>query len=518
VTHRSGPTRHAIDTVCIVGGGTAGWMTAAALSNKLQGLPVAIHLVESEEIGTVGVGEATLPHIRAFNNSLGIGEQELMQATEATFKLGIEFCDWGRIGDRYVHPFGDFGPVVNELPFYHYWLRLRSLGDTSRLDEYSFPVMAAENDRFRHPSADISRIESTFGYAYQFDASLYAKFLRRYSEARGVKRTEGKVIATDLNGETGFVDSIRLDNGDVIKADLFIDCSGFRGLLIEQALETGYDDWSKWLPCNRAIAVPTESRGPLGPFTRATARKSGWQWRIPLQHRVGNGHVYCSNFISDDEAEQVLLDNLDAPRIADPRPLRFTTGRRRLSWNRNVVAIGLSGGFLEPLESTSIHLIQDGITELIQLFPDKAFQQSDIDEYNRRMALHYERVRDFLLLHYVATQRDDSEMWRYFRSMALPDSLQEKIDAWTTRGYIIKYEFGLFLPPSWIAVMMGQNLMPRGYDRRADALREDELVRKASAVREAVLKAVRETPEHADFIRHAGAAASLKAATTAGAQ
>ena len=501
-----------IQTICIVGGGTAGWMAAAALSNKLQGLPVSIRLIESEEIGTVGVGEATLPHIRAFNNTLGIGEQELMKATEATFKLGIEFCDWGRIGDRYIHPFGDYGPVVNGLPFYHYWLRLRGVGDTSRLDEYSFPVMAAEGNRFRRPSADISKIQSTFGYAYQFDASLYAKFLRRYSEARGVTRTEGKIVATNLKSETGFVESVQLDNGAVVTADLFIDCSGFRGLLIEQALETGYDDWSKWLPCNRAIAVPTESHGPLGPFTRATARTSGWQWRIPLQHRVGNGHVYCSDFISDADAERQLLENLDAPRIADPRPLRFTTGRRRLLWNKNVVAIGLSGGFLEPLESTSIHLIQDGITELVQLFPDKRFRQSDIDEYNRRMELHFERVRDFLLLHYVATQRDDSEMWRYFRSMELPESLQEKIDAWTTRGHIIKYEFGLFLPPSWIAVMLGQNLMPKGYDRRADTVSRDELVRNASAIRANVLAAVRQAPEHADYIRQAGCAAALQTA------
>ncbi|MEO6361251.1 MAG: tryptophan halogenase family protein [Sphingomicrobium sp.] len=499
-----------IETVCIVGGGTAGWMTAAGLSQKLQGLPVSIRLIESEEIGTVGVGEATLPHIRSFNNTLNINEPEFMRETEATFKLGIEFCDWGRIGDRYIHPFGDFGPIVNEVPFYHHWLRMKAQGDASRLDEYSFPIMAAERNRFRRPSDDLSKVESTFGYAYQFDASLYAKFLRRYSEGKGVTRTEGKIVGTNLNSETGFVDSVQLDTGAVVSADLFIDCSGFRGLLIEQALQTGYDDWSNWLPCNRAIAVPTESRGRLGPFTRATARKSGWQWRIPLQQRVGNGYVYCSDFISDDDAERELLDNLDAPKIADPKPLRFTTGRRRMLWNKNVVAIGLSGGFLEPLESTSIHLIQDGITELIHLFPDKAFRQSDIDEYNRRMALHFERVRDFLLLHYVATQRDDSEMWRYFRSMTLPESLQEKISAWTTRGYIIKYEFGLFLPPSWIAVMLGQNLVPGGYDRRVDAVSDNDLVSNASAIRANVSAAVRETPDHADFIRQIGAAATLQ--------
>ena len=501
----------AITRVAVIGGGTAGWMTAAALSNKLKGLPVSIRLVESEEIGIVGVGEATLPHIRAFNNTLNISEHELMKATEATFKLGIEFCDWGRIGDRYIHPFGDFGPMVNDLPFYHFWLRLKGQGDRSRLEEYSFPIMAAENCRFRHPATDLSKIESTFGYAYQFDASLYARFLRRYAEANGVVRTEGKIVGTNLDGETGFVESVTLASGEVVEADLFVDCSGFRGLLIEQALQTGYDDWSKWLPCNRAIAVPCETRGPLTPFTRATARTGGWQWRIPLQHRVGNGHVYCSDFISDEEAESQLLSNLEGPILADPKKLFFTTGRRRSFWNRNVVAIGLSAGFLEPLESTSIHLIQDGITELLTLFPDKTFQQSDIDEYNRRMSLHFERVRDFLLLHYVATQRDDSEMWRHFRSLELPASLQEKIDAWVTRGYIIKYEFGLFLPPSWIAVMLGQNLRPRGYDRRVDAVPDDALAANAAGIRRDVAAAVQATPEHAAFIKQIGGASGTAA-------
>lgn len=495
-----------IETICILGGGTAGWMTAAALSYKLKSLPVRIRLVESDEIGTVGVGEASLPHIRKFNETLQIDEAGFMKATEATFKLGIEFCDWGRIGDRYIHPFGSFGADVDGIPFYHLWLRLKQLGDTSRLDEYSYPIIAAEAGRFRHPDTDYTRIESTFGYAYQFDASRYARFLRNYAESNGVMRTEGKVVETALNSETGFVDSIRLDSGETVAADLYIDCSGFRGVLIEQALKTGYEDWSQWLPCNRAWAVPTESRGSLTPFTRATARKSGWQWRIPLQHRTGNGHVYCSDFISDDDAVRVLLDNLDAPTLADPKRLFFVTGRRRLFWNKNVIAIGLSGGFLEPLESTSIHLIQEGITELLQLFPDKRFLQSDRDEYNRRMNLGFERVRDFLLLHYVANQRDDSEMWRHFQNLTLPDSLQEKIDAWLTRGYVIKYEFGVFLPPSWIAVMLGQNLHPRGYDRRADSTPADALLTKAATLRREVRDAVQRTPDHAAYIGQIGAA------------
>lgn len=502
-----------IERICILGGGTAGWMAASALSHKFKGLPVAITLVESEEIGTVGVGEASLPHIRSFNNTLGIDEATFMRSTEATFKLGIEFVNWGRMGDRYIHPFGDFGPNVNGIPFYQFWLKLKQQGDTSRLDEYSFPIMAAEAGRARHPSPDLSKIESTFGYAYQFDASLYARFLRKFSEANGVVRNEGKVVDTTLDPQTGFVRSITLNDGRLIAADLFVDCSGFRGVLIEQALQSGYDDWSQWLPCNRALAVPCESRDPLTPFTRATARTGGWQWRIPLQHRTGNGHVYCSDFISDDEATRQLMENLDGPALADPKPLFFKTGRRKKFWNKNVVALGLAGGFLEPLESTSIHLIQEGITELLQIFPDKRFIESDIDEYNRRMGLNFERVRDFLLLHYVANQRNDSEMWRHFQNMTLPDSLQEKINAWLSRGHIIKYEFGVFLPPSWIAVMLGQNLIPRGYDRRVDAAPDDAIAANAAAIRRDVQRAVAETPMHAAFISQIGAASQTAPVT-----
>ncbi|WP_294318150.1 tryptophan halogenase family protein [uncultured Sphingomonas sp.] len=504
-------TSDRIASVCIVGGGTAGWMTAAALANRLAGLNVAVRLIESEEIGTVGVGEATLPHIRAFNTTLGIAEPELMRATEATYKLGIEFRDWGRIGDRYIHPFGNYGPSDDAIPFYHQWLRLRGLGDAGRLDDYSYPIVAAEQNRFRHPASVPGRVESSFGYAYQFDAALYARFLRHYAEARGVERIEGKVVDVALDGESGFVRTVTLADGRVTGGELFIDCSGFRGLLIEGALQSGYDDWSRWLPCNRAVAVPTESRGPLGPYTRATARTAGWQWRIPLQHRVGNGHVYCSDFISDDDAQQQLVDNLDAPMQAEPRRLRFTTGRRRDFWKRNVVAIGLAGGFLEPLESTSIHLIQDGITELLALFPDQGFAAEDVDEYNRRMALHYERVRDFLLLHYVATQRDDSPMWRHFRALALPDSLQHKIDLWRTRGYIVPYQFGLFLPPSWVAVMVGQGLVPDAHDPRVAGIDAGALAKRAAALRAEVADAVRATPDHADYIRRSPAAAGLAA-------
>lgn len=497
---------HAIKSICILGGGTAGWMAASALAHKLQNLPISLTLIESDEIGTVGVGEATLPHIRSFNNALNIDEVAFMKATEATFKLGIEFCNWGRIGDRYIHPFGDYGEKIDGIPFYQHWLRLQQLGLASRLDAYAFPIAIAEANRFRHPSTDQSRIESTFGYAYQFDATRYAAFLRQYAEARGVVRLQGKVVATQLDPDNGHVASLTLDSGEVVAADLYVDCSGFRGLLIEQALKTGYDDWSQWLPCNRAQAVPCESRGTLTPYTRATALEAGWQWRIPLQHRTGNGYVYCSSFISDEDATRRLLGNLDAPALADPRQLYFTTGRRKQFWNRNVVAIGLAAGFLEPLESTSIHLIQEGITELLQIFPDKRFLSSDRDEYNRRMGVNFERVRDFLLLHYVATQREDTEMWRHFRNLKLPDSLDEKIQAWLMRGQLIRYEFGVFLPPSWVAVLLGQNLLPRHYDPRVNRMSRDALIQTAEDLRQRVNTGTSATPDHKDYIRQMGAA------------
>ncbi len=495
-----------INKICILGGGTAGWMTAAGLARKFENTGMEITLVESEQIGTVGVGEATLPHIRFFNNTLGIDEAEFMRATKATFKLGIEFCDWGRVGDRYIHPFGDYGQAINHVPFYHYWNKSRLYGNKSRLDEYSYPIIAAEMGRFRFPDKDHTKIESTFGYAYQFDSSLYARFLRSYGEDKGVTRIEGKVTDIQTDPENGHITSLRTESGCVINAELFIDCSGFRGLLIEQTLKSGYEDWSKWLPCNRAIAIPTASAGKLMPFTRATARKAGWQWRIPLQHRTGNGIVYWNEYISDDEARHVLTTHLDGEPLADPNQLYFLTGKRNLFWNKNVVAIGLSAGFLEPLESTSIYLIQEGITALLELFPDNQFRASDASEYNAKMDLYFERVRDFLLLHYVATERDDSPMWNYFRNMKLPLSLEEKIKAWQTRGHIIEYEFGAFLPPSWVAVMVGQRLLPLRYDRRVDLLSQDELTAQLEAMRLEVLSAATDTTGHAAFLQSFGAA------------
>lgn len=494
-----------VKKVVIVGGGTAGWMTAAALSKKFAQVAIQIELVESDTIGTVGVGEATLPHIRFFNETLGIDERTFMRETQATFKLGIELCDWGRVGDRYIHPFGDYGLDISNVPFYQYWLKLKNHNVGGSLDDYAYVIKAAEQGKFSFPNEGKTKLEQNFSYAYQFDSSLYTKFLRRYAEQRGVIRTEGKVINTQVTSQ-GTIESILLEGGRQLTADLYIDCSGFRGLLIEQALQTGYDDWSKWLPCDRAISVPCESVAPLTPFTRATARQAGWQWRIPLQHRTGNGYVYASQFISDEEASQQLLNSLDAPILAEPKQLFFKTGRRKVFWKKNVVAIGLSAGFLEPLESTSIHLIQAGITALIELFPHEECHSLDIAEYNYRMGLEFERIRDFLLLHYVATERDDSEMWRYFRNMILPDSLQSKIDCWKQRGYIPKYEYGVFRSPSWVAVMLGQNLLPKAYDPRVNNIALSEVQAIAKSMKMNIENAVESTMEHAPFIRKLGAA------------
>ena len=492
----------AIRSVCVVGGGTAGWMAAAGLSNKISALGVSITLIESERIGTVGVGEATLPHIRFYNDTLGLDEREVMRATKATFKLGIEFRDWGQLGEAYVHPFGAYGAPLDGIDFHQLWLRLRAAGANEPLDAYSFPVLAAERHRFQHPPGRPGEIGSNFGYAYQMDAGLYAGLLRSYAEARGVRRIEGRIGGHRLDGETGHVEAVLMEDGREVRADLFVDCSGFRGLLIEGALGTGYEDWRRWLPCDRAVAVQCEDGGgPASPYTRATARKAGWQWRIPLQHRIGNGHVYCSDFTDDEAAHAQLMGTLEGAPTTEPRQLFFTTGKRRRLWNRNVVAIGLSGGFLEPLESTSIHLIQEGLTHLLELFPDASFDPLDAEEYNARMDLNFERIRDFLLLHYVATRRDDSEMWRHFRSLTLPDSLAARIEAWRRRGYVMAYEFGTFLPASWIAVMMGQGLVPEGHDPTVASLDEARLRAWAEGIRRETEAALARTPEHGDYLR-----------------
>jgi tryptophan halogenase len=493
--------------IVIVGGGTAGWMTAAAFASVLGEKKCRIRLIESSEIGIVGVGEATLPHIRFFNKRIGIDERELMAKTQATFKLGIEFVDWARIGDSYIHPFGAYGSRMAGVPFHNYWLRQQRAGDTTALEDYSLPIVASRMNKFALPSEDPSDVLSTFGYAFQFDASLYAAYLRGFAEQRGVRRTDGKIVDVNLRGTDGWIESVKLEDGSVVSGDLFIDCSGFRGLLIEQSLKTGYDEWTKWLPCDRAAAVPCENAGPLTPYTRATAREAGWQWRIPLQHRTGNGYVYSSGFIGDDEVAAKLLSRLDGKALADPRFLRFTAGRRRKTWNRNCVAIGLSGGFLEPLESTSIYLIQIAITTLIDYLTDTnaaasaRYDPRTVDAFNRWIEMEYDRVRDFLILHYHATQRDDAPIWNYCRTMEIPDSLKHKMELFRHRARVVTYKDGLFLEPSWLAVYFGQRVIPQAYEPLADVVDGAALARKMQQVREQIQAAAVRMPAHEDFLR-----------------
>ena len=491
--------------VLIVGGGTAGWMTAAALSQLLPPRLAEIQLLESAEIGTVGVGEATVPHIRFYNAKLGLDEADFMARTRATFKLGIEFRNWSRIGDSYIHPFGAFGRDLAGVDFHHHYVRARKLGLASSIEQYSLPILAARQGRFAHPAEDFASALSTYSYAYQFDAGLYAAYLRQYAEARRVVRTEGKIVDVRLNGDSGFVESVLLESGEVIAADLFIDCSGFRGLLIEQALATGYEEWTHWLPCDRAYAVPCESAGPVTPYTRATAREFGWIWRIPLQHRVGNGHVYSSGFGSDEDALGALLQQLEAPPQAEPRQLRFTTGKRRKQWSRNVVSIGLSSGFLEPLESTSIHLIQLAIGYLVDLFPDQSFDPMRKTEFNRIMSLEYERIRDFIILHYHATLRDDTPFWNYCRTMQVPDSLAYRMELFRERGVVAQYREGMFLDASWLAVFFGQNIVPRQYDPSANRVTTGELATHLRDIDAQYAAAVESMPVHEDFLRQTGA-------------
>lgn len=489
-----------IRQIVIVGGGTAGWMTAAALAKVMQSQR-NIRLIESDEIATIGVGEATIPPIKGFNDALGIDENELLAKTQGTFKLGIEFVNWGRLGDAYVHAFGMLPGGLSTGEFHQYWQKMYQLGKAADLAHFSINTAAAQRSKMLRtvtdmPGSPLSDIIS----AFHFDASLYAKFLREYSEKRGVMRTEGKIVNTLLRNSDGFIETVVLESGERISGDFFIDCSGIRGLLIEQTLKTGFEDWSHWLPCNRAIAVPCESAGAFLPLTRSTAHSAGWQWRIPLQHRIGNGHVYSSKFMSDDEATAILLNNLDGKQIAEPRHIRYVPGKRKKVWNKNCLAIGLSGGFLEPLESTSIHLIQTTISRLIKLFPDRNFNQADIDEFNDESDLEYQRIRDFLILHYKATERDDSAFWDYCRNMEIPDTLEKKIALYRSHGRIIPKDKELFDVKSWLEVMHGQGIRAQAYDPLMDLTPIEEISKIFTDIEGVIQKCVDIMPTHAEFI------------------
>ena len=493
-------TNQRLRKVVIVGGGTAGWMTAAALGRFLKDGYTQVTLVESEEIGTVGVGESTIPQIKIFNRMLGLDENDFVRRTKATFKLGIDFVDWKAIGHRYHHPFGPYGVDMEGVSFHAYWLRLKAMGEAGDLGDYSLQAVASAQGKFMRansqPNSPLGRID----HAYHIDAGLYARFLRGYAEERGVRRQEGKIVEVHQRAEDGFIEAVTLQSGERVEGDLFIDCSGFRGLLIEQTLKTGFEDWSHWLLNDRAVAVPCALGGSTNPVTRATARPAGWQWRIPLQHRLGNGYAYSSEHISEDEATAYLLANLDGEPLIDPFTLRFKAGRRKKSWNKNVVAIGLSAGFMEPLESQSIHLIQVGISRLLAMFPDRRFERPDIDRYNRVMQFEYETIRDFLILHFHATQRNDTPYWDYLRTMPIPDYLADKMAVFGSYGRVFRENEELFTDTSWFAVMIGQGVEPRGHDPMADVMSDDDLRARMDNIRGVIAKSAQVMPDHMTFI------------------
>jgi len=494
-----------IRDIVIIGGGTAGWMAAGALAKNAAGRRIT--LVESEEIGTVGVGESTIPPIILFNQLLGIDEDEFVRETNATFKLGIEFVDWRRLGHKYFHNFGMLGADLHTgVPFLHYWMRsLRAGGDPDQL-RFSSETEAARRGKFGRVQRTPPGAQPNMHYAFQFDASTYAAYLRRYSERRGVVRKEGKVVNVRQNAETGFIEGVDMQDGSFVRGDFFIDCSGFRGIVIEQVYKAGFEDWSHWLPNDRAAAVPAERMAEPSPFTVARAREAGWQWRIPLQHRTGNGYVFSSSHISDDEVVSTLLGSLEGKALADPKVLRFKAGRRRKSWVKNCLALGLSSGFLEPLESTSIHLVQAGITKFLDFFPHRKCDPILIERYNEEMAFQYETIRDFIIAHYKVTEREDTEFWRYCKHMSIPDSLSDKLTLFRERSEVKPYPGDLFGDISWFAILYGQGLTPEGYHPLADAMSDDDLQLRLAGIRKAIMERVEALPAHADFIQRCCAA------------
>ena len=503
--------REPVRKIVIVGGGTAGWMAAAALGKVLRGMSgLSITLIESEAIGTVGVGEATIPQIHAFNSMLELDEAEFMRETSATFKLGIEFVDWRRIGHRYVHPFGFYGIDMLGVDFHHFWLRNCAEGDVERLDSFSIGAMAGKAGKFLHPTPQQPNSPlGKLGYAYQFDAARYAAYLRRRAEASGVSRIEGKVVRVEQDGHSGFVTGIALESGKVVEGELFLDCTGFRSLLLADALGVPFTDWSKWLPCDRAIAVPCALGGPSETLTRSTARAAGWQWRIPLQHRIGNGHVYSSAHMDDAEALDILMRSLDGEPLAEPNRLRFRAGHRARAWEKNVVALGLAGGFLEPLESTAIHLVQAGIARLLTLFPNRDFSPREIARYNMENERDYRDIRDFLVLHYNATERDDSEFWRCCRSLEPPEGLAEKIAMFESSGRIFREHEELFTETSWLSVMAGQGIEPRSYHPVAAVLPIAESRERLAHIRAVIADTVGKMPSQEQFLKASGGAIAL---------
>jgi len=490
-----------VQKVVIVGGGTAGWMTAAPLALAL-GRSREIVLVESPEIGSVGVGEATLPTLRYYNQMLGLDGADFVKKTQATFKLGIEFKDWGHLGNRFFHGFGDFGPATETRSSHMYWLRLaRQFKDIPPYEEWSMATVMARKNRFVPPYGDQPAVTNAYSYAFHFDAGLYAAYLRDYAMQRGVQRIEGTITEVEQHPETGFITAVKLGDGRRVEGDLFIDCSGFRGLLIEGVYQAGYDDWSAMLPCNSAQAVPCAKTDSLTPYTTSSAKSAGWTWRIPLQHRTGNGHVYCNGFTTDEAASRVLLDGLDGRALDEPRQLRFTAGRRRKAWIKNCVAIGLSSGFLEPLESTSINMIEHSVGWLLDNFPDRDFRPELADEFNRLVSSDYESVRDFIVLHYKLTNRTDSEFWRYCANMPIPDTLRHQIELFRETGRVVIYDPQGFSVASHVSILMGLGVTPKTCDPLVGLLDLQKLHAYFAKLHETIAHTVAGMPDHADYIR-----------------
>ena len=488
--NKSGPTKK---KVVIAGGGTAGWMTAAAMGKVLEKV-CDVTLVESDAIGTVGVGEATIPTLVTYNRLIGLDEAKWMSAVRGTFKLGIAFENWTDLDHRYIHSFGITGKDHWTAGFQHFWHRGRELGVAKEFGDYCLELIAAEKDRFAHlPDLGLN-------YAYHIDATAYARFLREIAEAHGVTRREGKINEV-RRAENGDIASLILDDGAELQGDLFIDCTGFRALLIDGALGVGYDDWTHWLPCDRAIAVQTESVRPPRPYTRSIAHEAGWRWQIPLQHRTGNGTVFCSKYMSDDEAQSKLMNDIEGTPLTDPRVIRFRTGTRRQHWHRNCVAIGLSSGFIEPLESTSIHLIQRSVMRLMRSFPQGAISQSDIDEFNAQTEYETLHIRDFIVLHYHLTNRTDTPFWRHVRSMDIPETLQHRMDLFRETGRVFRANDELFAENSWTQVMLGQGLMPESHHPVADVMSEAEVKRFLDYIIENVEKTSDSLPSHEAYLK-----------------
>jgi tryptophan halogenase len=482
----------AIKKIVIAGGGTAGWMAAAAIS-KLMGKNLEITLVESEMIGTIGVGEATIPTMIFFNRLLDIPEAEFMAAVQGTYKLGIKFENWGGLNEEYIHAFGVTGKDCWACGFQHFWMKGRELGISSDFGDYCLERRAAETHKFGHlPNNGLN-------YAFHIDASLYAKYLRKLSERYGVGREEGKISKVTTHPENGYIESLTLDNGKIIEGDFFIDCTGMRAMLIEQALHTGYESWSQWLPCDSAVAIQTKSVAEPIPYTRSIARESGWQWRIPLQHRVGNGIVYSSRFMTDDDARNTLLDNIQGETLTEPLKIKFSAGRRLKQWNKNCLAVGLSSGFLEPLESTSIHLIQQNIVRFLRMFPTTGIHQSEVDEFNKQADFDVETIRDFIIMHYKVTNRTDTEFWRHCRNMDIPDSLSHRLQIFRETGHVFRNATELF-DDSWQQVMLGQGLMPERYHALVDTMSVRELTEFLQHIKSNVDRTIASLPDHTSYL------------------